>query len=138
MRNTVKFLVIALTAWVFASCAEEEAVPDSNGTALNVNGEEVFQYDEKTWQAVFFSPDNLFLMTDDGRNNWYRLSCDDFPSEVGQTVKADLSYKAAGSRNEVRTVSGLSLKVSEIDEETGLVSLTDSEKKVTLSMICVR
>ncbi len=138
MRNTIKIPVIALAAWVFASCAGEEPVPDTDGSALNVNGEEVFQYDEKTWQAVFFSPDNLFLMTDDGRNNWYRLSCDDFPSEVGQTVKADLSYKVAGSRNEVRTVSGLSLKVSEIDGDSGMVSLTDSDKKVTLSIICVR
>lgn len=129
---------MALAAWGVVSCTGEGVVPKADGSALNIDGEEVFKYDEKTWQSVCFSPDNLFLMTNDSRKNWYRLSCDDFPSESGQTVKADLTYKVAGGGNGVRTVSGLSLKVSEIDTETGMVSLADSDKKIYLCVMCVR
>lgn len=138
MKKILKTAVTVLAAGVLASCNGKDIKPDTGSAALNVNGKEVYQYDEKTWQTIYFSPDNLFLMTTDSKDEWYRLSCDSYPSEVGQTIKADLSYKFAGSREGVKSISGLSLKVSEINEKTGMVSLVDSEKKVTLSMMCIR
>lgn len=137
MEKMSRIAVIALAAGVFASCGEKVQEVDTGGVALNVDGREIYKYDEKNWQTVYFSPDNLFLMTTDSGDKWYRLSCDAFPSEVGQVIKADLTYRFAGSREGVKTVSGLSLKVSEIDGETGMVSLADSEKKVSLSIMCV-
>ena len=138
MGKISRMAVIALAAYFFASCGEKVTEVATGGAALNVDGREIYKYDEKNWQTVYFSPDNLFLMTTDSGDKWYRLSCDAFPSEVGQVIKADLTYRFAGSREGgVKTVSGLSLQVYEIDVETGLVSLTDSEKKVSLSIMCV-
>ncbi len=139
MEKMSRMAVIALAACFLASCGEKVTEVDTGGAALNVDGMEICQYDEKNWQTVYYSPGNIFLMTTDSGDRWYRLDCGAFPSEVGQIVKADLSYRFAGNREgTVKTVSGLTLKVSKIDGDTGIVTLTDSEKKITVPLVCIR
>ncbi len=135
------FALCVCAGWALTSCVKDEPKPgtdpdtDKQKTALSVNGKEIYQYDENTWQSVHISPDNLVLMTTDSGDRWYRLRCDAFPSEEGQTVRADLTYRVAGSRDGVKTVSGLSLTVAEIDVTTGLVSLKNTEKGVELLVL---
>lgn len=135
MKSFFKIFSILFVAAALQSCKEDDHYHDPN-PALFVAGKEVMRFDEKKWQAVCFSQENTFVMTTDEGDCWYRLECNEFPSERGQRIRTNLSWQTPGGSRMSRR--GITLRVSLIDSETGKVNMWDSESKISVSIICIR
>lgn len=134
------FLKYALAAVIAAAsvwgCAKEQLSPLGEGQSLKVEDREIARYDDLTWQAVLYS-DNTLVMTKDDRSEWYSVSCDEYPSTVGQEIAANLKWKTAES-SDINSRNSLKLKVHSIDPGTRMICLWDSSNNVALVVMDIR
>ena len=135
MKRVLKTALFLVAVIISVACNEEN-ISNNNGSALYVDGKEILRYDEKTWQAICFSPDNTFVMATDNLASWYKVECDGYPAKIGQAIVANLSWKVVGSGENTR--NGLTFKVSAIEENSGKVTLWDSVNKISVSIMCIR
>ncbi len=133
-----KIYVFMLTAAALTGCVrgnlEEPSYDD--GLALSVGGKEIFKYDEFTWQAEAGN-DNVFVMLKDDESCWYRLECDGCPTDVGDEVSGNLSWRTEEESKDSR-MKNITLRVSSIDTESGMMHLWSQEKGVAVMVHTVR
>lgn len=137
MKKTV-YMVMLTAAALLCSCVRENFVEPSynEGLSLSVGGSEIFRYDPLLWQASS-GTDNVFVMQRDDEKCWYRLSCNDCPTTLGEEINADLSWQKEGDEKSSR-MKNLKFKVSAEDSETGMMHLWSQEKGVAVMILSAR
>lgn len=133
-----KFIFIFAAAALLCSCVRSSFVEPSynEGMSLSVGGKEIFKYDPLLWQASD-GTDNVFVMQRDDEKCWYRLSCEDRPTALGEEIYADLSWQNEGDEKSSR-MKNLRFKVSAVNSESGMMHLWSQEKGVAVMIISLR
>lgn len=133
-----KFIFIFAAAALLCSCVRSSFVEPSynEGMSLSVGGKEIFKYDPLLWQASE-GTDNVYVMQRDDEKCWYRLSCEDRPTALGEEIYAALSWQNEGDEKSSR-MKNLRFKVSAVNSESGMMHLWSQEKGVAVMIISVR
>lgn len=135
MRHCAKWLPLMLAALLWLGGCGPESRIDPNILAdetvgLRIDGQVRFAYDPATCQLGFNSSLNQFRAGNDTGTEYFTLTCEKLPSEIGQTVKADLVLIRNGS---ILRESGLVFTVEQVRDEK--VWLWHAAKKIA---VCVR
>lgn len=112
MKKTT--ILAALAATLLLPACSKYSTPDpdfvnSDDICLKIEGRNVFTYDPETCQAS--TGNALYRVTRDDRTSWYKLSCKEAVTDVGQNLKAELKWKEG---EQVQTLKS-SFKVQRID-----------------------
>lgn len=140
MKKTARILVLMLLAAACCcrcSCDKEAGMDrdflETGAVGLRVAGQNRFMYDPTTCQLGYNSTLVQFRAGNDTGTEYFTLSCDRPPVQVGQTVKADLAYTRGAS---VARESGLTFSVEQVRGDKAW--LWNSAKKIAVCVQVIR
>ena len=139
MKTYRIILAAAVTTALLAatSCQEDDTNVWSGGNAsLTAGGVDRLDYDPLTWQMTA-SEDGTFTAFKEDASVWYKVTCENIPQNVGETVKASVSWveKAGGSP---QYQNGMNMKVKSMNRDSGMMTLISVTNKTSVTIHMVK
>lgn len=106
----------------------DEILLQRSDISLTVKGEVQFAFDPATDQIGQAVNANEFRVYDDKLADWFILTCDSTPTDVGQSIKGNLEWTTHTSTKNLR---GLAFTVKQTNKD-GLLWLWEEEQKIGL------
>ena len=135
MKTYRIFLAVAATTALLTatSCQEDDTDVWSGGNAsLTAQGVDRLDSDPLTWQMTA-SGDGTFTAFKEDASVWYKVTCETIPQNVGDKVKASVSWVekagvSAKSQNE------MTMKVKSINQDSGMMTLISVKNKTSVKI----
>lgn len=132
MKKSI-ILLSAIIPLLFCACKKEEvdeAFLENDNLCLIENGVTIHSYDPNTWQVGFNKDKKEFRIHTDTMSDYYVLTCQELPQEIGQEVHANLKW----SGNSMTSKSNLTFKVEKMDSQ-GRIWLWCKKGKIAVSVM---
>ena len=120
-------MTLALAALTSCRYDVDEVLLQRSDISLTEKGKLQMSFDEKTCQLGYNQDRNEFRVYDDKIANWFTITCNAYPSSIGQEVTADLKYTTA---SDVKTETSLTFKVERVEPSKGMFWLWCNSKKI--------
>lgn len=138
MRHSAQWIPLILAVLLgLAGCDRtariDPAILEDPTIGLRIGGQVRFAYDPATCQLGFNRKLNQFRVGNDNGTEYFTLTCDKLPSEVGQSVKADLILIR---NNGISRETGLSFTVEQIQGDK--IWLWHAGKKIAVCVQIIR
>lgn len=125
MKKIFVFLAVASIA---SSCCRydmTEILLQRQDVSLTWKGTLQMRYDPDSCQMGYSTDSNEFRVYDDSFGNWFVIRCGARPSNVGQTLKADVQWT---THDDTRTERGAEFTVEKTDSEGNIWMWCKSKK----------
>lgn len=126
MRKRIIYMTLALAALTSCRYDVDEVLLQRSDISLTEKGKLQMSFDEKTCQLGYNQDRNEFRVYDDKIANWFTITCNAYPSSIGQEVTADIEYTTS---DDTKSYSGLTFTVEKTSSD-GLIWLWCKDKKI--------
>ncbi len=120
------FIAVALAAVSCVRIDIDEILLKRDDISLTVRGVTQFEYKAEDCQMAHKPSENEYRVYNDDLSKWFVVRCSERPSNSGQILTAELTYKTV---SKPKSQKDLSFKVEKIDE-TGKIWMWCENKNI--------
>jgi hypothetical protein len=122
---------VLAAALLLAGCGKghrmDPQLYEGDSICLKIKNNVIYTFNPSNGQLGFNRQKCEFRCGDDAMNEYFLITCSDFPSKEGMILTASMEWTWRGS---VQTRSGIKFRVEKTDAASSLVWLWSSKEKV--------